>query len=82
MSLPTRLLAAETISGGHVFLLYAPDFQAAEAYILKTAAISTRAEVCARAGVPLDSDNTRDTFIRIREWAFICAAVKASKEPQ
>lgn len=82
MSPPTRLLASETRSDGHVFLLYAPDFRSVEDYILKTAAISNRAEVCTRAGVPMDSDNHKDTFIRMRQWVFICAAVRASKEPQ
>lgn len=82
MSPPTRLLASETRADGHIFLLYGADFRSVEAYILKTAAISDRAEVCARAGVPMDSDNAKDTFIRMREWVFICAAVKASKEPQ
>lgn len=80
MSPPTRLLASETRSDGHVFLLYAPDFRSVEDYILKTAAISDRAEVCARAGVPMDANDHKDTFIRMREWVFICAAVKASKE--
>lgn len=77
---PTRLLASETRSDGHVFLLYAPDFRSVEDYILNTAKLSSRAAVCARAGIDLDNKNPADVFTRMREWSFICAAVKESKK--
>lgn len=80
MSQPMRLLATEIRTDGRIFALYAPSFKAVEDYILNTAKLSSRAAVCTRAGIDPDSKNPADVFTRMREWSFICAAVKESKK--